>query len=128
MKLKTSHIIIPAIMIVLFTIQFVSYCLSRELGDATFLGIAMAITCSSIWVFRTLNTRIISLITSLLVTCALLITHSYWASFVRTEHFDLAEDFGTSALKGIVIFAVILPLSALSGAFSALLWKSKHNP
>ena len=114
LTIQTKFLVSGAVCAVAAILEFSAFKLERGLGDFTFLVISVLLACLSVWLCSALTARLKSIVATLILSVSLLAGNTYFAGFVRNTVLQLGEDFGQSALTGIVLFLVILPLSALA--------------
>ena len=91
----------------------------RGLGDYVYLGGSALFAALSIWLARTVASCLWVIVLTPVLCLTLLAANACFAGFIRNTVLNLGEDFGQSALRGIVLFFVILPLTALATVAAA---------
>ena len=90
-------------------VEFAAYFANRALGDYVYLGISALFAVLVIWICCKHPSWCLATIFALILSAIIEISNSYFADFIRNSYLDLGEDYGHSALRGIVIYLVILP-------------------
>jgi hypothetical protein len=105
---------LSAAILLLPLVEVAAYLIGRPPGDYSFLFSSIVFCCLSVWFGLSLTGWFKSLFASLSVTLILLLSNAYFADWVRNHWLQLGEDFGESALEGIVVYGVILPLTLIA--------------
>ena len=127
MSLLKRILLLLCVLLMLFSLEFAIYGLSRALGDFLFLGVSIILCATVVWFTRINSHRLSALAQGILIALFVLTLNAYWADFVRNQFFDLAEEFGASAMTGVITYLVVLPLSVIAGILSAVLLPKSLN-
>jgi|688.fasta_scaffold1833740_1 hypothetical protein len=117
---QAKLVALSAAILVLLLIEVGAFLMGRPLGDYSFLFASIGFCCLSVWFGLSFTSWFKSLLASLTSTLVLLLSNAYFANWVRNEWLQLGEDFGESALRGIVVYGVILPLTSLALTSTAI--------
>ena len=119
MKTQTKLLVASATCAIAALMEFLAFQFDRGLGDYVYLGVSALFAALSIWLARTVASCLWVIVLTPVLCLTLLAANACFAGFIRHTVLNLGEDFGQSALRGIVLFFVILPLTALATVAAA---------
>lgn len=114
LKTQTKLLVGGAVFAVAALLEFGAFALDRSLGGFTYLIVSVLLACLSVWLSCAIQSRLVSIAAASFLSVVLLAGNTYFADFVRNTLLRLGENFGQSAMAGIVLFIVILPLTVLA--------------
>jgi hypothetical protein len=122
-RLKKVLYGVPLACLAVAVLEFLAYRAYRDIGDSTFLVASVFLAGLSIWLSRVSTSRIGAVILGMVFSTLLLAGNAYYAGFVRNSLLKLAEDFGQSALVGIVttIVVALIVLSVITAGIIQLI-------
>lgn len=101
------------------------YWIDRGFGDLFFLLASLSLAVLCVRISSKANNLGRVAVGSLVLSSIVLVSNSYFVDLVRNKWLNLGEDFGHSALLGIVVFFVLLPSIAVSIIAAVLMFISR---